>query len=237
MDPIEIVHNSCVNSWKGFSGATWVWNENYEYLHSLETSSLITSSPWDDSDDFHRSSRSFWDHRTAWVSLTTRKSGKIVKHEINFAVLFSIPIALTLGVAATHHVVSDSRWTVASHQTFILGPNWNDDWSKTLRYWRPFRQSTPTSNKRQLISEILLKSIGQASRRNARTVKHWRLQFQNRNVIVESENVEVFVRNNSLDSLDFRVISRDVVAADKRLRRFRFILWMIVLKVPLTRIS
>lgn len=154
-----------------------------------------------------------------------------------------LPVTLSFWISAAHHVIGDSRRPIAGHQTVFLRPNRHDDRAKCLRRLRSLRQSSPTGDQRQLIGEVLLSSAGQTSRRDTRAVKHRRFQLQQGDVVVECENVEIIVRNDFLDSLDFGVIPRDVMTANKCLMEivFHYIsvrCWKISLLVQiLTRIS
>lgn len=130
----------------------------------------------------------------------------------------ALPVALSLWVSAAHHIVRDSGRAVSRHQTLVLRPNGNDDGSEGLRSWRTLRKPPPSSHERQLVGVVMLRFAGQASRRDARAVKHRRFQFQKCDVVVERENVEIFVRNDFLNSLDLGVIPRNVVAANESLK-------------------
>lgn len=150
-----------------------------------------------------------------------------------------LPITFSFRVPSTHHILSDSRWSISSHQTFVLRPNWDDDWSKTWRCWQFFTKSSPTSNKGQLVGIILLFTGRQTDRCNARTVKHWCFQLEQCYVVVECEDIEIFVSDYSLDSFDFRVIPWNIVAADKSLEGYVNLIFSIttLFCCILTRIS
>jgi hypothetical protein len=78
----------------------------------------------------------------------------------------------------------------------------------------------------------------QASWCGSWTIKNWRFHFQERNIVIEAKNVEIFVGNNALDSLNFCVITRNIVTADECLLiDFIFILIENKIIASQTRIS
>lgn len=80
---------------------------------------------------------------------------------------------------------------------------------------RLLAQASPAGNHSQSVGEVSLVAAGETNGRDTRSIKDGRVELEEGDVVVEAENVKVIVIDDFLDSLDLRVVARDVVTADE----------------------